>query len=420
MEEMKRMIQLLLGIPDINILAVEIKSNNHVHITVESTLEGTNCHQCGTPTTTFHSLDKPLQLRHLPMMGHQTYLLICPKRYLCEPCSNKPKTTQKPNWYDSKSRCTLAWQQHLMLALVNSTIQDVSRKEAMGYKTIEALVNRLISQKVDWEQISKLDFEEMGIDEVALRKGHKHYVTIITLRLVNGEVRVLTVLADRKKESIKGFLGQMPEALRKRLKSVCTDMYQGFSEAIREVLGAAVLVIDRFHVAKLYREAADQLRKSETRRLKKELSLEQYEELKGVMWIFRKNEQDLLKEEKAKLEKLFGYAPELEKAYRLREAMSQIFNQKLSKGKAKKAFGKWQAEVRKSGLKCFDNFLKTLDKWLEEISNYFVRRKSSGFVEGFNNKVKVLKRRSYGISNVVHFFKRLVIDVEGYQRFAAN
>jgi transposase len=53
--------------------------------------------------------------------------------------------------------------------------------------------------------------------------------------------------------------------------------------------------------------------------------------------------------------------------------------------------------VEESGLAFFNNFVKTLKKWGTQIINYFRRRETSGFVEGFNNKVKVLKRRCYGI-----------------------
>lgn len=420
MEEMKQMIQRLLSIPDINVLSVEIKPPNKVFITVESRVEGTLCHKCGRQITSFHSLAEPIHLRHLPILGHQTYLLIRPRRYVCEYCSGKPKTTQKSDWYCSKSRCTKAYQQHLLFSLVNSTIQDVAIKERIGYKTIEAIVERTISQEVDWEQIKQLKFNQLGIDEVALRKGHQHYVAIVTLRLATGEVKVLAVLEDRKKQRVKAFLEQIPQEVRKQIKSVCTDMYEGFTEAVREVMGEAVIVIDRFHVAKLYGKCADDLRISEMRRLKKEMSEPEYEQIKGVMWIFRKKEDDLGEEEKAKLEKLFFYSPELEKAYRQREALRAIFEKRMSKGKAKKEISKWEEEVHNSGVKCFDKFLDTLDKWKEEITNYFIKRTSSGFVEGFNNKVKVMKRRCYGISNVVHFFKRLVIDVEGYRRFATN
>jgi len=420
MEEMKQMIQRLLGIPNINILSVEIDPQNQVSITVESTMERTICHQCGRDLTAFHSLDDPIRLRHLPMLGHKTYIIIRPKRYLCEHCPNQPKTTQKPDWYSSKSRCTKAYEQHLLLSLVNSTVQDVSRKEAIGYKTVEAVVERLINEKVDWERIKQLRPKILGIDEIARLKGRQNYVTIITLRLADGAIIVLAVLADRKKETVKEFLKLMPEEVKKKIKTVCTDMYRGFTEAAKEELSGARLVVDRFHVAKMYREDADDLRKSEMRRLKKELSEEDYGELKGVMWVFRKNEADLPAEEQAQLEKLFSYSPALEKTYRFREELTAIFEKKQSKKQAKKEINQWQEHVRRSGLKCFDKFLKTLDEWMEEITNYFVKRNTSGFVEGLNNKIKVLKRRCYGIPNVVHFFKRIILDIEGYRMFATN
>ena len=69
-------------------------------------------------------------------------------------------------------------------------------------------------------------------------------------------------------------------------------------------------------------------------------------------------------------------------------------------------------------LTCFDAFLKTLTNWRDEIVNYFTGRRSSGFVEGLNNKIKTLKRRCYGISRVTTLFQRLYLDLEGYRRFA--
>ncbi len=73
--------------------------------------------------------------------------------------------------------------------------------------------------------------------------------------------------------------------------------------------------------------------------------------------------------------------------------------------------------VGDSGLRCFDSFLTTLENWMDEITNYFISRQTSGFVEGFNNKAKVLKRRCYGIANLTHLFQRLYLDLEGYRLF---
>ena len=75
-------------------------------------------------------------------------------------------------------------------------------------------------------------------------------------------------------------------------------------------------------------------------------------------------------------------------------------------------------EIRESELNCFDGSLTTLETHLDDIANYFVERHTSGFVEGFNNKLKVIKRRCYGISNITHLFQRIQLDLYGYSLFA--
>ena len=84
----------------------------------------------------------------------------------------------------------------------------------------------------------------------------------------------------------------------------------------------------------------------------------------------------------------------------------------------RRAIRRWMAAVRKSGLDCFDKFLTTLENRMEIITNYFISRSSSGWVEGLNNKIKVLKRRSYGIKNLGHLFGRIWLDLRGYEAFA--
>lgn len=118
------------------------------------------------------------------------------------------------------------------------------------------------------------------------------------------------------------------------------------------------------------------------------------------------------------LQRLFAYSPLLQQAYRLREALTAIFEQDLTKAEATAKIKEWQEQVVGSGLRCFDAFLTMLDNWMEEITNYFVKRETSGFVEGLNNKIKVLKRRCYGIFNLGHLFQRLFLDLEGYRLFA--
>ena len=305
--------------------------------------------------------------------------------------------------------------------LVNSTLEDVSRKEQVGYDAVVGTLQRRVQSQVDWETIDNL--RVLGIDEISMRKGRKHYLAIVSTQKADGQVVILAVLGDRRKETVRNFLESIPERLHKTMSSVCTEMWDGYIYAVREFEQAHTsvhlnIVIDRFHVAKTSRNEVDTLRKKELRRLKKALSEADYATLKGSMWACRKKPTDLTAEERTKLDKLFDYSPDLKQAYTLREELTAIFEQRISKHEALQLLAQWQRKVRESGLSCFDRFLKTLNNWLDEIANYFLDRLSSGFVEGLNNKIKTLKRRCYGIFKSTHLFQRIYLDLEGYRQFA--
>ena len=405
-----------LDIPDVQVRGVEQNERGEYTITIESTLEGTRCRQCGREITDLHGVDEAITLRHLPILGRPVYLRLRPKRYRCPSCEEGPTTTQQLSWYSAKSPHTKAYEKYILLQLVHTTIEDVSMKEDLGAKAIEGIVERWISREVQWGEVKRVRI--LGLDEIALKKGHRDFVVIVTGKATSDEVKVLAVLPDRKKQTVKQFLETMPRRIKRAIRTVCTDMYEGFILAVKEVLGKAQVVIDRYHVAKLYRAGADHLRTHELRRLKQELSKDDYAKLKGAMWPFRKRTADLEVEEQELLKRLFTHTPALQQAYEYREQLTSIFDAPLSKDAAIRQLTAWQQEVRASGLNCYDGFLQTLEKGMEEISNYFLARQNSGFVEGLNNKIKVLKRRCYGIFNLSHLFQRLFLDLEGYQRFA--
>ena len=135
--------------------------------------------------------------------------------------------------------------------------------------------------------------------------------------------------------------------------------------------------------------------------------------------MLRKNAGNLKPEEKEILGLLFDASPLLRKAYQLREKLTRIFdNEKHTRESGRRAIRRWMAQVRESGLDCFDKFLGTLEKHLEIITNYFISRSSSGWVEGLNNKIKVLKRRCYGLTNIGNLFRRIWLDLHGATAFA--
>jgi len=411
----KAEVKIPLGIPDVRVLKTEINDRGEVIITIESTKEGTRCRQCGKWITKPHGVDEWVQVRHLPVFGRPTYLRYQPRRYRCTHCEKKPTTTEELNWHGKGSSKTLEYEDHILVQLVHSTVEDVSIKERMSYDEVLGVMERRVRSAVNWTHYTRI--YRLGLDEIALKKGHRDFVTIVTGRLENDRIVLLGVLSGRKKETVIEFLRSIPIRLVETIEEVCCDMYEGYTEAVREELPKAKIVIDRFHVTRHYSKAADKLRQRELKRLKKELSAEEYQQLKGHMWAFRKKPQDLSEEENQVLQKLFRKAPQLKVTYRLREKLTGIFEERLSKSDAKRKFRAWIRQVRRSDLSCFDDFIHTLENWLEEITNFFIHRDSSGFVEGFNNKIKVLKRRCYGIFNIQHLFQRIFLDLEGYRLF---
>lgn len=412
----KAQVTIPLDIPEVRVLKSEINKAGELMITVESTKETTVCRRCGRIIEKFHGYEDWVKLRYLPVFGRPTYLRYRPKRYRCEYCNGQPTTSQRLDWHEPNRPNTFAYEQHILLQLVNATIEDVSSKERLAYDRILGILDRYIRAEVDWSQYSALG--TLGMDEIALKKGHRDYVVIVTARLKNGRIVLLGVLENRQKDTVIEFLRSIPEQLKRSIVSACCDMYEGYTEAIREELPHVRLVIDRFHVARAYRDGLDTLRKAELKRLKRKLSVQEYKALKGSMWALRKEKQGLTPEERKTLRRLFRLSPDLKTAYLLQNRLTAIFEEQLSLPAAQTKIKRWIVAVAKSGLRCFDRFISTLARWWNEILNYFVERETSGFVEGFNNKIKVLKRRSYGITNLKRIFQRIYLDLEGYRLFA--
>lgn len=412
----KPQVTIPLEIPDVRVLKTELNQPGDLVITVESTKTETRCRKCGRAISKFHGHDNWVILRYLPVFGRATYLRYRPKRYQCLDCAGHPTTTERLAWHETGSPHTAAYERYLLLQLVNSTVEDVSIKEDVSYDRVLGVLERLIASEVDWSQYTRLGV--LGLDEIALLKGHRDFVVIVTARLADGRVVLLAVLPDRKKKTVADFLRSIPERLKNSIHSACCDMYEGYIEALGEELPNVHVVIDRFHVARAYRDGVDTLRKREMKRLKATLSEEEYKQLKGSLWAARKRPQDLSAEQKRVQELLFAYSPDLQAAYDLQEQLTDIFDQPISKSLAETKIRQWIEQVSASGLKCFETFIKTLNRFWHKITNYFLARHTSAFVEGLNNKIKVLKRRCYGLSNITHLFQRLFLDLEGYRLFS--
>ncbi len=405
-----------LDIPDIEILSSEVNADDEVILTIQSTVRGVHCHRCGKWVEKIHSHEDPILIRHLPVLDNALYLKIPLTRYECPYCDGGSTTTAKLSWRQGKSQFTKGYENHVLLQAVNSTVEDVCVKEAIGYQAVLGIIDRQIETEVNWDEVTSL--KELGLDEISLKKGHKNFVVIVTAR-VDKKIILLGVLKDRKKETLKAFLSKIPPKLKETIKVACCDMYEGFVNGVKEVLGKKVkIVVDRFHVAKNYRNCLDKIRKHELKRLRKTLSAEEYQTLKGAMWALRKKLEKLTRKDQEILTHLFKKSPLLKIGYDFQTELTKIFDSSISRAEAVKQIKSWIERVQTSEVREFDSFVQVLETMWEEILNYFNHRQNSGFVEGLNNKIKTLKRRCYGIFNLKHLYQHIYLDLNGYEVFA--
>ena len=186
-----------LDIPQVDVVATKQTRDGKFIITVESRRETTACGVCKQEINCNYGRGQAVQLRHLPILGQETTIVIRPKRAQCPTCLHNPTTTQILKWYDQRSPHTKAYDQYLMKLLIGSTVADVSLKENLGYDAVLGALERQVDDEVNWNEIQNLG--TIGIDEVAHKKGRKSYRAVITARQDDGTVLILTVLKERKK-----------------------------------------------------------------------------------------------------------------------------------------------------------------------------------------------------------------------------
>jgi transposase len=411
-------IQVPLDLPHVRVLKVEARKGGGWTISVESTLKTGRCERCGRENSVFHGYDDWVEVQHLPIFEQAVYIRYRPKRYACPFCEAHPTSQQELSWHRARSPYTKAFEDKLLKALIHSTVTDVSVKEGVSYDSMLGLVERRIRACVDWRRFKRLGI--IGLDEVALKKGQRDYAVIVSAYLENGDLALLGVLPDREKATVQAFLESIPPHLKATIHSVCTDMYESYLQAAQAALPNADIIIDRFHLARNYGELAEKVRKAELRRLKKELPAEQYTTLKGAHLVFRKHRKALNETQKALLERLFSYAPTLRLVYTFREGLFAIFEKSLTVEQAQAELKAWMFLVREQSITAFIPFLDTLERYWTPITNFFKRRLTSGFIEGLNNKIRVLTRRCFALFNLAHFFQRLWLDLEGYRAFGCT
>ena len=239
-------------------------------------------------------------------------------------------------------------------------------------------------EKNTWDAVKRL-----ALDEIAMRKGHQAFVTVV------GDIEqgsLLDVIDSHRSEEIIEVLQQQPFEVRAQVQEVSIDMWGGFPKVIAQVFPNAVLVYDRFHVMKLVN--------SELNKLRKTIGMT----LRGSRYLLLKNQTDLTEAQRLKLELVLNHSYCLRIAYELKEEFRQIYQTARTPEAGKHRFQTWLHQAQA----LYQESCQTIRDHLDGICNYFINRSSSGAIEGINNRIKLIKRQGYGFTNFDNFRARLL------------
>lgn len=317
----------------------------------------------------------------------QVYLEVEIRRVFCRRCQKVKQ--EKLAWLADSPFYTKRFAYYIGRRCRDSSIQDVAREFHLDWKTVKALEMQYMREQL--RRAGTPGPKVIGIDEVSLRKGHTYRIVVSDL------VRKRPIWfggEDRSEKSMDLFYGSLGEKKSRGIELAVMDMWKAFHNSTSKQAPQAAILFDKFHVIRHLNEALDKVRKSEYARL----SGKDRRFIKGQKYTLLSRRENLDTEGRVALRTLLKANKRLHTAYLLRESFCQLWEYR-NETWARKFFENWRASLKWQRLKPYEEFAQMIESHWEGIAAFIQleEKVSLGFVEGLNNKIRVIQRRAYGL-----------------------
>lgn len=326
------------------------------------------------------------RVRDLPSGPYRIFLEFEVRRIYCQSCqavkresldflSDSPFYTKRFAYYVGR-RCR------------NETISAVAKELRLDWDSVKTLDKQYLKA-----QLAKAGTpcpKRIGIDEISVKKRHTYRIVVSDLDRrrpiwFGGE--------DRSEASMAQFYAWLGEKKSQRIQLALMDMWQPFRKATQKQAPQAAILFDKFHIMRHLGEALDKVRKAEYARL----SGKDQRFIKGQKYTLLSNRENLTLEGRQSLRTLLAANKRLNTAYLLKESFGQLWSYR-SEIWARRFFDNWRASLKWQRLKPYEKFAEMIERHWDGIAVYCDpdNKVSLGFVEGLNNKIRVIQRRAYG------------------------
>jgi transposase len=309
------------------------------------------------------------------------------RRVFCRRCRKVKQETLE--WLADSPFYTKRFAFYIGRRCRGSSIRDVAKEFHLDWKTVKALEKQYMQEQL--RRVGTPGPKVIGVDEVSIRKGHTYRIVVSDLERkrpiwFGGE--------DRSEKSMDLFYRWLGEKKSKGIQLAVMDMWKAFHNSTRKHVPQAAILFDKFHVIRHLNEALDKVRKIEYARL----SGKNRRFIKGQKYTLLSRRENLDTEGRVALRTLLKANKRLNVAYLLKESFGQLWEYK-KEGWARKFFDNWRSSLKWQRLKTYEEFAQMIESHWDGIAAFIQSedKVSLGFVEGLNNKIRVIQRRAYGL-----------------------
>jgi transposase len=270
-----------------------------------------------------------------------------------------------------------------------TSLRDVAKEFHLDWKTVKALEMQYMREQL--RRAGPPAPRVIGIDEISIRKGHTYRIVVSDLErhrpIWFGGV-------DRSEASFAAFYAWLGPQKSRRIRLAVMDMWKAFRNATHQHAPWASILFDKFHVLRHLGEALDTVRKSEYARL----SGQDRRFIKGQKYTLLSHKANLTLDGRRALRTLLQANKRLNTAYLLKESFGQLWDYQTERW-ARRFFDQWCAALKWQRLEPYQKFAVMINRHWDGIAAYChpENKVALGFVEGLNNKIRVLQRRAYGL-----------------------
>ena len=386
------------GLETVKVKNIETQDERMV-LHVELPLVHHTCPCCGEETKRVHDY-RIQRITHLKWFERLTVIMYRKRRYVCGSCQKK--FFEDNPFVDRYQRFSKEWNQAVHIrSIKGKTFKEIGEMYDASSSTVirrfDRIAQEVIEKPKELPRVIAMD-EYKGDTEAGMYQ----------LIIANGETHEpIDILPNRRKSTIKHYLQQYGS----QVEIVIMDMNPSFKAAVREALDRPLIIADRFHYCRYIYWAMDKVR----RRIQKEWHAYDRKKCKRMRHVFYKDSTKLTEKQQWYLKRYIGFSSELGRAYDLKESYCRWFKQAkkdgpTAMGMTKESLQGFYEEVKKAEIPEFSRAIKTLQNWQPEILNSLAFHYSNGFLEGINNRTKVLKRNAYGFRSFERFRAKILLS----------